>query len=185
VRRVRLPASLWRVLAGSLVLASLAACGGSAARPNRSPSVSPAPTPAVSPGDPRAQALGAYLGMWSAYVAASRTADYQSPLLDRYAAGDALSVLVHGLYENYRDGVVTRGEASFDPKVTITFAGGVPVHASVTDCASSAHWLNYYKSGKPDGGPSHARRRIQAQLELFDGTWKVTYLVVGKEGTCS
>ena len=181
----RLPASLRWVLTGSLALAGLAACsGGAATAPHPAPSTLFAPSPTASPGDPRAQSLRAYLGMWSAFVVASQTADYQSPSLSRYAAGDALSVLVHGLYENYRAGIVTRGQPSFDPKVTIISAGGVPVRASVTDCADSSRWLDYYKSGKPDGGPAQGRRRIQAQLQLFDGTWKVTYLVVGKEGTC-
>jgi hypothetical protein len=174
------PRSWWPLLGGSLILA---ACSGAAPTPHPSPSAPSVPAPA-SPADPRAQALRAYLGMWNAFVTASRTADYQSASLARYAAGDALSVLVHGLYENYRDGIVTRGQPLFDPRVTIAASGGVAVGASVTDCADSSRWLDYYTSGRPDGGPPHGRRRIRAQLQLFDGTWKVTYLVVGKEGTC-
>jgi hypothetical protein len=181
VRRFRSPTSCCWLLAGAL---ALAACGAGAPAPRPSHAAPSAPSPPASPGDPRTAALRAYLGMWNAFVTASRTADYQSALLAHYAAGDALSVLTHGLYADYRDGIITRGQPSFRPAVTITSSGGVPVRASVTDCADSSRWLDYFKSGKPDGGPPQGRRRIEAQLQPFDGTWKVTYLVVGKEGTC-
>jgi len=128
--------------------------------------------------------LAAYLGMWHAYVTASRTGDYQSGALARYAAGDALSVLTHGLYHNYRQGIVTRGQPSFRPQATVAYRAGAPVSARVSDCATSVHWHAYHKSGTPvPGGPS-GRRRITARLGLFYGIWKVTYLVVGKAGTC-
>jgi hypothetical protein len=188
VHGTRLPASLWWVVMLSLTTAGLAACSGAAAKPHSAQSAhSAAPvvsSPVASLGDARTQALRAYLEMWSAYVVASRTADYQSPSLARYAAGDALSVLTHGLYANYQNGVVTRGQPSFHPKVTVTSSSGVPVRASVTDCANSAHWADYYKSGKPAAGLPRGRNRIEAQLQPFDGVWKVTYLVVEKEGTC-
>jgi hypothetical protein len=51
----------------------------------------------------------AYLGMWQAFFTASRTTDYQSPSLDRYAAGAALELLIHGLYQYHQEGIVTRG----------------------------------------------------------------------------
>jgi hypothetical protein len=187
VQGARLPASLWWVVMLSLTTAGLAACSGAAAKPHSAlstHSAGPVVSPVASPGDARTQALSAYLGMWSAYVAASRTADYQSPSLAHYAAGDALSVLTHGLYANYQNGIVTRGQPSFDPKVTVTSSNGSPVQASVTDCANSAHWVDYYKSGKPAAGLPRGRHRIEAELQPFGGVWKVTYLVVEKEGTC-
>jgi hypothetical protein len=59
-----------------------------------------APGSTAAAGDPQVLARQAYLGMWQAFTAASRTADYQSPSLDRYAAGAALELLIHGLYQN-------------------------------------------------------------------------------------
>jgi hypothetical protein len=132
----------------------------------------------------KAQVLSAYLGMWHAYVAASRTADYQSPSLAHYAAGGALSLLMHGLYSNFRNGIVTRGSPAFHPEVKVAVRNGQPFQAAVTDCANSADWTNYYKSGEPAPGERHGRQRILAQLLTFDGVWKVTLLVVQKEGTC-
>jgi transposase InsO family protein len=56
-------------------------------------------------GDPPTLARQAYLGMWQAFFTASRKADYQSPSLAHYAAGSALELLIHGLYQNYRKGI--------------------------------------------------------------------------------
>jgi hypothetical protein len=132
----------------------------------------------------KAQVLSAYLGMWHAYVAASRTADYQSPSLAHYAAGGALSLLMHGLYSNFRNGIVTRGNPVFHPKVKVAVRNGQPLQATATDCADTSHWADYYKSGKPAPGGRRGRHRIVAELQPFDGVWRVTYLVVEKEGTC-
>ena len=121
--------------------------------------------------------------MWRAFVAASATADYRSPVLDHYAAGGALSVLTRGLYANYQNGIVSRGQPSFHAAVTIASPGSGPAQAEVTDCADSAHVTDYYRSGKPVS-ESQGRRKITAQLQLFDGSWKVTYLNVARTGTC-
>ena len=122
--------------------------------------------------------------MWQAYVAAARTADYQAPSLDHYAAGAALSGLTHGLYEEHQQGVVSLGEPEFHPLVTIPkAAGGLVSQADVTDCADSSRWLDYH-DGKPVPGQAAGSRRIIARVQPFGGTWKVTYLNVGKAGTC-
>jgi hypothetical protein len=183
----------WRVsgggaLAGSWFLAVTMAGCASSAPPSPTPHTPlvtvPAPPPAARSGDPAQQARLAYLGMWTAFVQASHTADYQSPALARYAAGGALSVLVHGLYANYQNGIVTRGKPVFHPEVTVATRNGQPFQANVTDCADSSHWLDYYRSGKAVSESAPGRRRIIAQLQPFSGVWKVTYLNVGKEGTC-
>jgi hypothetical protein len=62
-------------------------------------------------------------------------------------------------------------------------AGGQVSQADVTDCAGSSHWLDYH-DGKPVPGQATGSRRIIARVQPFDGTWKVTYLNVGKAGTC-
>ena len=97
--------------------AELAGCGGSSPTPRLSPPPTlSAPSAVPTAGDPQAQARLAYLGMWAAFVKASRTADYQSPSLAHYAAGSALSLLMHGLYGNFRNGIVTRGSPAFTRK---------------------------------------------------------------------
>ena len=171
----------------SCVAAGIAGCASGTA--SSQPSVRPDPaSPAVSSsarvGDPRTLARAAYLGMWQAYVVAARTADYQAPTLDHYAAGGALSTLTHGLYQEHHQGNVTLGQPVLHPAVTVVKgSGGDVTQADITDCADSSHWLNYH-DGKPIAGQDLRRRYIIARLQPFDGTWKVTYLNVGKAGTC-
>lgn len=179
------------LLAGLLALAAVAGCAGGVATPGPSRSSStppPAPSTASSPGDPRVLARQAYLDMWQAFVTASHTADYQSPALAHYAAGAALSLLTHSLYTNYKDGIVTRGEPSLNPSVTIPAASGGIQQADVTDCTNPSTWANYTKSGKLVSGQPHGRRKVIARLQQFSPVespqWKVTYLNVGLAGTC-
>ena len=151
------------------------------ARTDPPPSAPSSPAPA---GDPRALAKAAYLGMWQAYVAAARTADYQAPGLDHYTAGGALSTLTHALYQEHQDGDVSLGQPVLHPAVTLVKgSSGEVTQADVTDCADGSHWLNYH-DGKLIAGQDVRSRSIVARLQPFNGTWKVTYLNVGLAGTC-
>jgi len=143
-----------------------------------------APTSTAAAGDPQALARQAYLGMWQAFTTASRTADYQSPSLAHYAAGSALELLTRGLYQNYREGIVTRGLPSHSVSVTMTKTSLGTPEAEVTDCSDDSGAVAYSKSGKPVQGEAPGRQAISAQVQPFDGTWKVTYLVVEKTGSC-
>jgi hypothetical protein len=143
-----------------------------------------APGSTAAAGDPRVLARQAYLGMWQAFFAASKTADYQSPSLDRYAAGAALELLIHGLYQNYQEGIVTRGTPSHNVAVTMTKTSMGTPEAKVTDCSDDSGAVAYSKSGKPVQGEPPGRQAIYAQVQPFDGTWKVTQLVVEKVGSC-
>ena len=176
---------MW-LLPGLLLLTGTAACNGSTPASGQSPPRTQltAPSPAASSVAPADAARQAYLGMWNAFVVASQTANYQSPELSKYAAGDALSVLTRGLYKNYQQGIVTRGQPSFNPKVTVTSQSGGQPLATVTDCADNSSWRNYYRSGKSAGAVPAGRHRILARLQLFDGVWKVTFLLVDKPATC-
>jgi hypothetical protein len=179
--------ALWTAAAVSCTAAGIAGCASGTASsqpPARTDAAPSAPSSPAQPGDLRTLARGAYLGMWQAYVAAARTADYQAPSLDHYAAGSALSVLTHGLYQEHQQGDVSLGQPKFDPAVTVVNAsGGDAAQADVTDCADGSHWLNYHDR-KLIPGQALGHRRIIARLQPFDGTWKVTYLNVGKAGTC-
>jgi hypothetical protein len=172
------------VLVG-VVAVMTAGCGGSAPAPRHSPAtLAPVPSSAPSSGNPQQQARQAYLGMWQAYVTAARTADYQAPGLDHYAAGGALSTLTHALYQEHQDAEVSLGQPVLHPAVTLVKgSGGDVTQADVTDCADGSHWLNYH-GGKLIAGQDVRSRHIIARLQPFNGTWKVTYLNVGLAGTC-
>ena len=122
--------------------------------------------------------------MWRAYAAAASVADYQSGTLSRYAAGDALQVLTRSLYDDHQQGTVLRGAPVLDPRVTGMVPPGSPDRSSVTDCADDSRWLQYTTAGKAVPGAAAGRHRIEATLQLLGATWKVTYLVVQKAGTC-
>jgi hypothetical protein len=178
---------LWTAAAVFCVVAAAAGCASGTSGSQPPARTDPAPSAPTSPaqaGDPQALARAAYLGMWQAYVVAARTADYQAPSLDHYAAGGALSVLTHALYQEHQEGDVSLGQPAFHPAVTaVKGSNGDVTQADVTDCADSSHWLDYH-AGKPVAGQALGRRRIIARLQPFNGTWKVTYLNVGKVGTC-
>jgi hypothetical protein len=178
---------LWTAAAVFCLAAGIAGCASGTAGsqpPARTDPAPSAPSSLAQAGNPQALARAAYLGMWHAYVVAARTADYQAPGLDHYAAGGALSTLTHGLYQEHQDGDVTLGQPVLHPAVILVKgSGGEVTQADVTDCADSSHWLNYH-DGKPIAGQDVRDRYIIARLQPFNGIWKVTYLNVGLAGTC-
>jgi hypothetical protein len=178
---------LWTAAAVFCLAGGAAGCASGTAGGQPPARTDPAPSAPSSPaqtGNLQTLARAAYLGMWQAYVVAARTADYQAPTLDHYAAGGALSTLTHGLYQEHQEGDISLGQPVLHPAVTVVKgSGGEASRANVTDCADSSHWLDYH-GGKPVAGQDLRHRFIIARLQPFDGTWKVTYLNVGKPGTC-
>ena len=180
-RFLRTAAAVFCLAAGAAGCASGTSGRQPPARTDPPPSAPGSPAQA---GDPQALARAAYVGMWQAYVVAARTADYQAAPLDHYAAGGALTTLTQGLYQEHQDGDISLGQPVLHPAVTLVKgSGGNVTQADVTDCADGSHWLNYH-DGKPIAGQDLRRRYIIARLQPFNGTWKVTYLNVGKAGTC-
>jgi len=122
--------------------------------------------------------------MWRVYAVAARTADYTSPALARYAAGDALMVLVRSLYNDHQRRVVIRGRPVLHPRVVSLAPATSPVQARVVDCLNDRHWLTYSRSGAPAAGAPAGPHRVAARLRLFGSVWKVTFFVAEKAGTC-
>jgi hypothetical protein len=184
-RKTRRPAHRRLTVVGAFMLGgavlSLSACG----------SVSPVAKPAVPttstsppPTGPTAVALTAYRDMWADMVKASQTSNDQSPLLPEHASEDALSLLVHGLYLNGLQGIVTKGQPVLHPQVTSLSPATDPTQATIADCFDDTHWLEYRTSGgllnKVPGG-HHA---TMAVVQDDGGVWKVSALVVQAAGTC-
>ncbi|TDD67225.1 hypothetical protein E1293_38260 [Actinomadura darangshiensis] len=128
--------------------------------------------------------MDAYRGMWSVYVDAAKTSEYESPKLARYAAGQAHSSLVSGLYANHERGVVVRGTPRLSPRVISLTPVDQPTLAEVKDCADDSRWRTYDGSGRLVGSKPAGKRQVDGTLRLFNGAWKVTELLVEKEGTC-
>lgn len=122
--------------------------------------------------------------MWADEVIAAATADYQSPLLARHAAGAALSLLVRGLYTYRQEGLVAKGQPVTHPQVTSLSPAGDPTQATVLDCFDDTHWLVYKVSGGLENTVPGGHRRVTAVVQDLGGVWKVTQLTTGAEGTC-
>ncbi len=177
--------ALAAIAAACCVAGAVAGCGSSPAGHDAATSpASATPHSTKSPADPRARILAAYSGMWHAFAALARTASYQPGPLERYAEGNALTLLGHGLSENHQHGIVIRGAPVLKPEVTGMTPAKNPDRATVRDCADDTHWRQYSKSGHPVSGAPTGHRRIYAWLHLFSGVWKVTEVVVEKAGTC-
>ena len=71
---------------------------------------------------------------------------------------------------------MTRGTPSHSVAVTMAKTSLGTPEAKVTDCSDYlGHAVTYYKSGEPAAGESPGQQAIYAQVQPFDGTWKVTY----------
>lgn len=171
------------LLAATAAATSLAACGSSPRRfVERTTAPSSLPSPKVT--TPSQEVIAAYREMWADFVAASQTSDYQSPLLSQYSSGDALSLLVHGLYMNMRHGIVTKGRPLLHPQVTSLSPTAYPTQATITDCFDDTHWLEYTSSGDLLDSVPGGHHATTAILQESNGVWKVCALVLQDSGTC-
>jgi hypothetical protein len=122
--------------------------------------------------------------MWADMVIASQTSNDQSSLLPEHASGDALSLLVHGLYVNSVDGIVTKGEPVLHPQVTSLSPATDPTQATITDCFDDTQWLEYKTGGDLVNKAPGGHHATTAVVQDSAGVWKVSSLVVQAAGTC-
>jgi hypothetical protein len=133
----------------------------------------------------KAAAASAYLAMWSDYVDASATNDYQSPLLADHATGNALATLVHGIYSDKLNGVMTKGTPTNTIASETTYLASTPPQVKIVACGDDSTWLTYSVStGKVDELAPAGRHHIEALIVDQNGTWKVAQLAVQQAGTC-
>lgn len=166
--------------------------------PDASPSADRAPTapdssatseaaPSTSPADlAGGKALAAYTGMWDDMVEAARTSDWKDPNLGRHAAKDALRVITGSLYADHKNGVITKGQPTYDPEVTTVKPRTTPETVLIRDCADSSNSLKYFKkTGKRVSETPDGRHLIIAEVKLQDdGEWRVTRFAVQGVGSC-
>lgn len=174
------------VLFAAVALCALGGCGGNSSA--SSPPDSSASGVAASSPDQgqvaRGAALAAYEGMWQAEQTAALTADWQSPVLAQYAGGSALSVLVRGLYSLQLQHLVIKGHLVVNADVTSSTPAADPTSAQIRDCSDDTHWLVYKQSGGLQDNVPGGHRHVTATVSDSSGTWKVTELNTGAEGTC-
>lgn len=166
--------------------ALLAGCGsGSISSAPHHPTTTVPSTAVPSPSQRTASAaLAAYRAMWADVTIASRTADYQSPLLPQHAAGQALSTFVRNLYTFQHEGLVIKGAPVVHPQVVSMSPTTDPTAVDIVDCFNDTNWLDYKASGGLQNNVPGGHRRVTATVEGMGGIWKVTQITVGAEGTC-
>lgn len=181
------------LVAGAVIAALMGGCSAGVDAPQESPSAVP---PTVAPPSTSAaptpseiasrDALAAYRGMWSDFVAAGATSDWRSPALGQHATGVALTNLSRGLYADSANGLVTRGEPGLSPSVTSVEPAGDPSRVMITDCGDSSGSLKYRRSdGSPVSQGGGGRRLINAVVQRqSDLSWKVSDFGVQALGSC-
>lgn len=146
-----------------------------------------APTPATS--DPVSEAehaaLEAYRGMWDAYVEAISIPDPELAELARFAAADALTVLVDGLEQVERDGLAGRGDVVLDPEVAELSPPDAPTAAEIVDCVDTSGSELYRVDGRPyEDTPGGLRLAEATARSLGGGEWKVIGFALYGVGSC-
>jgi hypothetical protein len=181
------------VLVVSTVVATVSACGSTAA-PSPGPtgssgSAAPTSTPSRTPATPadraRQAATATYLGMWQQMVAAGTTSDWQSPTFAQYATGDALNTIARSLYGDHLNGVVTKGTPTNNPSVSSVDPQDDPTTVMISDCGNDSGWLKYKDNGQLLNNTPGGRRKITAEVKRqTDGSWRVSRFAVEGVGSC-
>lgn len=173
------------ITASSLFL--LAACTAQPSTTTTEHTTAVGPSSATDPAEAaRSGAVAAYREMWSAFVIAAGTSDWQSPALGQHSVGIALTKLTEGLRRDRDRGVVTRGEPTHDISVSSVEPSVEPKKVVVRDCSDSSNALKYrVDNGERSGNAPGGRQRIDAIVEKqSDGTWKVSDFGVHEVGSC-
>jgi hypothetical protein len=170
-------------LAGVLA-ASAAACSSattSTAASSSTATHTPNASAIPSTPSPAAEALTAYAAMWKDVAEADNTADYQASYLGDHLAGPALLTITDNMAAEKKQGIVVHGAPVLHPVVTSASTSTV----AISDCLSDVSWLEYNAStGALLNDIPGGFRATTATVTDQNGTWKVTQINTGAEGTC-
>lgn len=178
-----------RPIAVGLLLGGVAALAGACSTGNgTTPDTSPSPhaaassgTASANPTGPAAAGLAAYRAMWADLVEANQTSNYQAPYLPDHLAGQALLTVTDNMAVEKAQGVIALGQPVLHPVVVSASVSGV----NIQDCFSDIGWLEYHASTKkPVDDTPGGYRSTTATVTDENGTWKVTQINSGADGTC-
>jgi hypothetical protein len=152
---------------------------GPTAAASASPTASPTTTPA-----PEQQVLDTYLGMMRTFNKAGQSANPDDPDLPKYATGAALTLLRNGLTSMRNEGLRSKGETIYNPKVESLTPPAAPSTARIRDCMDTRNAVAYKANGEPYQDTPGGYRLVIADAERIDGTWKVTGMGVHGGTAC-
>ena len=172
------------VLAG--IVAGLAAACSSGSTPSasatsasRNPTSGASSSPSTS--SPATAALAVYEAMWKDVTTAGATGNYQASYLSNHLAGQALLTITDNMASEKKQGIVGHGAPVLHPVITSATASTV----AISDCLDDRAWLQVYAStGKLVDEVPGGFRATTATVTDQDGTWKVTQINTGADGTC-
>jgi hypothetical protein len=178
-----------------VVVTLLAGCAPkrSSPEPTTAPTVSlpGSASPSAAPTNPDVAAVqaavGAYRGMWDAYMRVLTNPDPASPELRRFATGAALQTLVDGVGKVKEQGLKGEGFFALAPRVTEIAPASGPTKVGVRDCVNTTDSRIVRASPGPAYSDSPGGRRLcVASVEhQGDGSWKVSSFGLQAVGTCS
>jgi hypothetical protein len=135
--------------------------------------------------DPEEAAFAAYLRYDQAFAEAAAIPDPDYPALAEAAADGALESTKAAIQRLVDEGLRNEGAPTSDAEVKESALDADPVQVVVTDCSDSSSWpVVVVDTGEPASGEEYGRRSIDAMVELRDGHWLVTEIVVRSIGSC-
>jgi hypothetical protein len=164
---------------------ALSACGRSHSAVPPTTSVKPAITSTLPPPTTAISAsntaiLAAYRAEWAAFEHAEVDANPLDPMLAATMVNPLLHQVEGSLVADNQEGIIGRGPITLHPHV----ASATAISATVLDCAYSASFLIYKKTGKQVPPITGAGRvGVKATLVLDGPTWKVKRQTL-TEGSC-
>lgn len=179
--------SAWVGLLGAILLAT--GCSGTKADtpvspPSPSPDTSAVSSPSATPAVDAQLAVDAYQAMWAAMAEASQTSDWKAPGLSLHASGYALDQIIESLQADQQLGLVSRGRPVTNPSIVSVDPPGEPIVVRLLDCGDDSGWIKVDAKGRPASGGPGGRHRIDAEVRLEGGTWKVVDFRLRAVGTC-
>jgi len=128
--------------------------------------------------------MRAYRGLWRAIVAASRTSNPDAPQLRQYAQGQALRLIVSGLYTNRDQGKVSKGTVTLSPHIVAATPKAGPNRVVIRDCVDDSSWLDYTTHGALWDHRPGGKHDTVAVVKHRDDAWRVDSIVLKDAGTC-
>ena len=172
------------MIGGLLAVSAMTACDDE----GEGPQASSSPTLQAPTADARdvaeKRAVEAYRGMWRAFADAGAAGNPEHPDLPRFAEGTALRALVSGLQANKKQGLISRGDIVYSPRVTAVTSVSAPTEVTIVDCADTSKAKRVKASGAPFQDAPGGRRLIRATVRGGDDAWNVTTFAVNEVGSC-
>jgi hypothetical protein len=178
-------------LFATCLLVALAACSNTeAAEPDEAEATAPDPQATNTPApeeitDPFEAAAAAYVRFHDVLDEAAAIPDPNYPPLDEVAAGRGLEAARSALESLADQGLRNTGKHTFEFEVKDWAPADQPTEVALIVCSDSSDTLIVdVSTGEAAEGEDYGKRRIEALVELREGSWIVTDLAVGAMGSC-